>query len=51
VSDFSTLQAADDVAEAFFVKPEKLDSEQFGLTSIRKAVTMYKERKAQTGGF
>jgi len=45
VSDFSTLQAADDVAEAFFVKPEELDPEQFGLTSIRKAVTIYKEKK------
>jgi ADP-ribose pyrophosphatase YjhB (NUDIX family) len=50
VSDFSTLQAADDAAEAFFVKPGELDPEQFGLTSIRKAVTIYKEKRAQAGG-
>jgi ADP-ribose pyrophosphatase YjhB (NUDIX family) len=47
ISDFSTLQAADDVADAFFITPEELAPEQFGLTSIRKAVTMYKEKKAQ----
>jgi ADP-ribose pyrophosphatase YjhB (NUDIX family) len=50
VSDFSTLQAADDAAEAFFVKIEELDPEQFGLTSIRKAVTIYKEKRIQAGG-
>jgi hypothetical protein len=42
VNDFSGLKAADDVAEAFFVKSEELDPEQFGLASIRKAVIMYK---------
>lgn len=51
VSDFSGLQAADDVEEAFFVKPEELDPAQFGLASIRKAVAMYREKKTQAGGF
>ncbi|MBP1639052.1 MAG: ADP-ribose pyrophosphatase [Bacteroidetes bacterium] len=50
VSDFSELKAADDVAEAFFVKPEELHPEQFGLASIRKAVMLYKEKKTHAGG-
>lgn len=48
VSDFSGLKAADDVAEAFFVMPEEIDPEQFGLASIRKAVTMYKAGSSQS---
>jgi NAD+ diphosphatase len=41
IDDFSALLAADDVAEAFFVKQEALNPEKFGLASIRKAVEMY----------
>jgi ADP-ribose pyrophosphatase YjhB (NUDIX family) len=43
VGDFSCLQAADDVEEAFFIHPSDLKPEEFGLHSIRKAVEMYKD--------
>lgn len=36
------LVAADDVASCFYVSPEKLDPEGFGLSSIRKAVSIFK---------
>jgi 8-oxo-dGTP pyrophosphatase MutT (NUDIX family) len=45
IHNFSTLKAADDVAEAFFLKPEAIDPEEFGLSSIRKAVGMYLQFK------
>jgi mutator protein MutT len=41
IGNFDRLQAADDVAEAFFMNPEDLKPEEFGLHSIRKAVEMY----------
>jgi mutator protein MutT len=37
-----TLTASDDVASCFYVSPDKLDPAGFGLSSIRKAVSMYK---------
>jgi len=42
VADLLCLKAADDVAEAFFIKREELNPEEFGLSSIRKAVGIYK---------
>ena len=41
-SDFS-LQAADDVAECFFVPVYQLDASLFGLDSIRRAVSLFQE--------
>jgi NAD+ diphosphatase len=38
VSDCSTLQAHDDVAESFFVRPELLSAKEFGLHSVSKAM-------------
>lgn len=38
VNDCSTLEAHDDVAESFFVRPEKLDAKEFGLHSVSKAM-------------
>lgn len=43
VNDFSGMKAGDDVSEAFFVSPDKLNPDDFGLESIKKAVAMYKK--------
>lgn len=40
VNDFSNLKAQDDVSELKFIASEKLNPEDFGLISIRKAVEM-----------
>ncbi|MDD4637922.1 MAG: NUDIX domain-containing protein [Bacteroidales bacterium] len=40
VSDCSTLQAHDDAAETFFVRPENLSAKEFGLHSVSKAMEM-----------
>jgi NAD+ diphosphatase len=36
------LVASDDVASCYYISPEKLDPAGFGLSSIRKAVSMFK---------
>jgi 8-oxo-dGTP pyrophosphatase MutT (NUDIX family) len=41
IDDFSNLRAADDVAELFFLKPEEIRPELFGLDSVRKAVEVF----------
>lgn len=40
--EIQEISVADDVSECFFVERELLDLEKFGLTSIKKAVAMYK---------
>jgi ADP-ribose pyrophosphatase YjhB (NUDIX family) len=40
IKDASCLQADDDVAELFFLDKEEIKPEQFGLYSIRKAITI-----------
>ncbi|MDL2322826.1 NUDIX domain-containing protein [Bacteroidales bacterium OttesenSCG-928-A17] len=37
----SEVRPADDVAELFFLSPEDIDPEKFGLDSIRKAVALF----------
>jgi 8-oxo-dGTP pyrophosphatase MutT (NUDIX family) len=37
-NDFSNLKANDDVAELQFIAPQKLNPDDFGLTSIRKGI-------------
>jgi len=41
LEDTTNLQPSDDVADCFFVPLNELDSELFGLQSIRKAVGMF----------
>lgn len=43
INDFTPLKAADDVESFEFIPKEKLDPEQFGLSSIRRAITLYKQ--------
>lgn len=43
VSDFSQLQAGDDVAKCEFIPLKELDPAKFGLESISKGIGMYKE--------
>lgn len=43
VSSAFSLQAADDVAECFFVPIHQLDASLFGLDSIRRAVSLFQE--------
>ena len=38
ISDITAIKAADDVSELIWMKPDDIDPEQFGLTSIRQAV-------------
>jgi NADH pyrophosphatase NudC (nudix superfamily) len=40
IEDTSRIHADDDVAELFFLDKEKIKPEQFGLNSIRKAITI-----------
>lgn len=44
-TDFSGLQAADDVAEAFFLSVDKLDPADFGISSIKKGISNYLQNK------
>ena len=41
VTDFSFLQAADDASEVLFIPVKKIQPENFGLDSIRKAVGVW----------
>jgi ADP-ribose pyrophosphatase YjhB (NUDIX family) len=41
IDDWSGLRAADDVAELFFLHPEEIRPELFGLNSVRKAVEVF----------
>jgi mutator protein MutT len=41
VNDFSTLQANDDVSETFFINIKNLKKEDFGLSSIKKAIEIF----------
>lgn len=41
LADYSNLKAADDVEELFFVPIAELNPENFGLKSIRKAITIF----------
>ncbi|MCL1868726.1 MAG: NUDIX domain-containing protein [Paludibacter sp.] len=43
--NYNSIQAADDVAECFFVPKEKIHPADFGLQSVRKAVEIFLERK------
>ena len=42
LQDYKTIQAADDVAECFFVPIAELNPSDFGLNSIRKAVEIFR---------
>ncbi len=44
VEDTATVAANDDVADAFWVSPDRLEAEAFGLDSIRKGVGMFLAR-------
>jgi len=41
VEDWSPLQAADDVAEAFFMKLNTISPNDFGLDSIKKGIIAF----------
>lgn len=43
VKEISLMRAADDVAALFWLRPEEIHPELFGLTSIRKAVEKWLE--------
>ena len=43
VESFSMTEASDDVAELFFLKKEELDPELFGLSSVKKAVVLFRD--------
>ena len=43
VKQFTQAQAADDAAEIIIRQPATLQPEEFGLTSIRKAIRQYQE--------
>ena len=43
VEDITTLKANDDADECFWVKPEDIHTEQFGLRSVRQALHIFKE--------
>ncbi|MFR9602969.1 MAG: NUDIX domain-containing protein [Rikenellaceae bacterium] len=43
VADFEGIKADDDVAELLFVNPADLDPQRFGLSSVREAISRYKE--------
>ena len=45
VSDFSELCAGDDVEKCMFISIKELDPAKFGLASVSKGITMYKEMK------
>jgi ADP-ribose pyrophosphatase YjhB (NUDIX family) len=45
VADLNQLQPLDDVAETFFIKLDYIHPEDFGLASIRQAVTLFQEGK------
>ncbi|MDL2262556.1 NUDIX domain-containing protein [Bacteroidales bacterium OttesenSCG-928-I21] len=44
IDDFSSLKAADDVEEFYFIPKKNLNPEEFGLKSIRKAVKIWMEQ-------
>ncbi len=44
INSFSELRASDDVSEAFFIKKEKINIDDFGLASIRKGLSIYLNR-------
>lgn len=44
VETFDSVQAADDAAEIVILSPEDINPEEFGLSSIRKAIKMYRSR-------
>ena len=43
VEDITTLKANDDADECFWVKPEDIHTEQFGLRSVRQALHIFRE--------
>lgn len=45
VEDLSQLKPLDDVVESFFIQLDYIQPDDFGLASIRQAVTMFKEGK------
>jgi hypothetical protein len=45
VADIDQLQPLDDVVETFFIKLDYIHPEDFGLASIRQAVTFFQEGK------
>jgi hypothetical protein len=45
VADIDQLQPLDDVVETFFIKLDYIHPEDFGLESIRQAVTLFQEGK------
>jgi mutator protein MutT len=45
VADINQLQPLDDVVETFFIKLDYIHPEDFGLESIRQAVTLFQEGK------
>jgi len=44
VETFNGASAEDDAAEIIIIRPENLKAEEFGLTSIRQAVTLYQSK-------
>ncbi len=45
VEDTAPLTAGDDAAECYWVAPEDIHTEQFGLRSVRQALYMYLDKK------
>lgn len=45
VSSFDNMKVADDVSDAYFLSLDKVTSEEFGLSSIRKGIEMLKRKK------
>ncbi len=43
VEDITTLKANDDADECFWIKPEDIHTEQFGLRSVRQALHIFRE--------
>lgn len=46
VKDFSTLQANDDVAETFFINIKNIRKDDFGLSSIKKAIEIFQSKQS-----
>lgn len=44
VENTSRIEAKDDVSDTFFLSLEDIDPDQFGLTSIKKGVGMFRNR-------
>ncbi|KAA6331287.1 hypothetical protein EZS27_020083, partial [termite gut metagenome] len=45
VEETSGIKAMDDVADCFFLPLDKVNSEEFGLTSVRKGITKFLKEK------